>query len=128
VYTGAIPPATPHPFVAAAPPLVIAHRGASEDAPENTLPAFEAAVEAGCRYLETDAHVSRDGVVVAFHDHRLDGKTDRRGDIEELTIAEIESGMRAITSPGQLARSPSGVVAYGCHDSRRSLRGGRTSS
>jgi glycerophosphoryl diester phosphodiesterase len=91
VYTGAILTGTPHPFVAAAPPLVIAHRGASENAPENTLPAFEAAVEAGCRYLETDAHVSRDEVVVAFHDHRLDGKTDRRGDIEALTIAEIES-------------------------------------
>jgi glycerophosphoryl diester phosphodiesterase len=91
VYTGAIPPRTPHPFVATPPPVAIAHRGASDDAPENTLPAFAAAVDAGCRYLETDAHVSRDGVVVAFHDHRLDGKTDRRGEIEALNIAEIES-------------------------------------
>jgi glycerophosphoryl diester phosphodiesterase len=90
VYTGAIPPVAPHPFVSAPPPLVIAHRGASDEAPENTLPAFEAAVDAGCQYLETDVHVSRDGVVVAFHDHRLDERTDRRGDIEALDIADIE--------------------------------------
>ena len=91
VYTGAILAAAPHPFVAAEPPLVIAHRGASDDAPENTIPAFQAAVDAGCQYVETDAHVSRDGVVVAFHDHRLDDKTDRQGAIEALDIADIES-------------------------------------
>jgi glycerophosphoryl diester phosphodiesterase len=90
VYTGAIPPSLPHPFVRADPPFVIAHRGASDDAPENTIPAFQAAVDEGCQYLETDAHVSRDGVVVAFHDHRLDERTNRRGEIEALDIADIE--------------------------------------
>jgi glycerophosphoryl diester phosphodiesterase len=79
-----------HPFLDAPTPIVVAHRGASGDAPENTLEAFQAAVDAGCRYLETDAHVTRDGVVVAFHDHRLERATDRRGVIEELTIAEVE--------------------------------------
>jgi glycerophosphoryl diester phosphodiesterase len=79
-----------HPFLDAPTPIVIAHRGASGDAPENTLEAFQAAVDAGCRYLETDAHVTRDGVVVAFHDHRLDRATDRRGVIERMTIAEVE--------------------------------------
>lgn len=90
MYTGAIPPKAPHPFVRAPAPLVIAHRGASGEAPENTLPAFQAAIDAGCRYLETDVHVTRDGVVVAFHDDRLDRVTDRRGAIEELDIAEVE--------------------------------------
>jgi glycerophosphoryl diester phosphodiesterase len=80
-----------HPFLADPPPLVIAHRGAAGDAPENTIEAFAAAVELGCRYLETDAHVTRDGVVVAFHDCRLGRVTDRRGDIADLTIAEVEA-------------------------------------
>jgi glycerophosphoryl diester phosphodiesterase len=92
VYTGAIPPGAPHPFVRAEPPVVIAHRGASDDAPENTIPAFQAAVDLGCRYLETDAHVTRDGIVVAFHDHRLDNRTDRHGEIEALDIAQVEQG------------------------------------
>jgi glycerophosphoryl diester phosphodiesterase len=54
------------------------------------MEAFQAALDAGCRYLETDAHLTRDGVVVAFHDHRLDEKTDMRGEIEALSIAEVE--------------------------------------
>ena len=66
-----------HPFLDFPTPIVVAHRGASGDAPENTLEAFAAAVEQGCRYLETDVHVTTDGVVVAFHDHRLDRATDR---------------------------------------------------
>jgi glycerophosphoryl diester phosphodiesterase len=79
-----------HPFLADPPPLLIAHRGAAGDAPENTLEAFAAAVALGCRYLETDAHVTRDGVVVAFHDDRLDRVTDRTGAIGDLAIAEVE--------------------------------------
>jgi glycerophosphoryl diester phosphodiesterase len=79
----------PHPFLTAPTPLVIAHRGASQDAPENTLAAFQAAIDLGCRYLETDVHVTRDGVVVAFHDHELDRVTDRSGAIEALPMAEV---------------------------------------
>jgi glycerophosphoryl diester phosphodiesterase len=101
VYTGAIPPNAPHPFVRAPAPLVIAHRGASDEAPENTLPAFQAAIDAGCRYLETDVHVTRDGVVVAFHDDRLDRVTDMRGLIEDLDIARVEQA-----DAGQGARIP----------------------
>jgi glycerophosphoryl diester phosphodiesterase len=79
-----------HPFLDLPTPVVIAHRGASATAPENTLEAFQAAVDLGCRVLETDIHVTRDGVLVAFHDRRLDRQTDRRGEIEALTIAEVE--------------------------------------
>ena len=82
---------SPHPFLRGATPVAIAHRGGAEEAPENTLEAFGAAVALGFRYLETDAHVSRDGVVVAFHDPQLDGCTDRKGELAELTIAEIEA-------------------------------------
>jgi glycerophosphoryl diester phosphodiesterase len=80
-----------HPFLDAPPPLVIAHRGAAGDAPENTIEAFAAAIDLGCRYLETDAHATRDGVVVAFHDCRLDRVTDRRGRISELGISDVEA-------------------------------------
>ncbi|HEV2773500.1 MAG TPA: glycerophosphodiester phosphodiesterase [Thermoleophilaceae bacterium] len=80
-----------HPFLALPPPVAIAHRGGSEQAPENTLEAFGEAVELGYRYLETDAHVTRDGTVVAFHDPRLDRVTDRSGAIAALSIAEVET-------------------------------------
>ena len=82
---------SPHPFLDRPAPVAIAHRGGAGDAPENTLEAFGAAVALGYRYLETDAHVTSDGVVVAFHDTRLDGATDRKGAIAELTIAEVEA-------------------------------------
>jgi glycerophosphoryl diester phosphodiesterase len=80
-----------HPFLDSPGPVGIAHRGGAGEAPENTLEAFAAAVALGYRYLETDAHVSRDGVVVAFHDPRLDDRTDRTGAIAALSIAEIEA-------------------------------------
>jgi len=49
-------------------PLVIAHRGASWDEPENTLPAFERAIEVGADYVEFDVHAARDGSLVVVHD------------------------------------------------------------
>jgi glycerophosphoryl diester phosphodiesterase len=80
-----------HPFLVHDGPTAFVHRGGSEEAPENTLEAFAAAVALGYRYLETDAHLSRDGILVAWHDERLDRLTDLRGRIAERTIAEIEA-------------------------------------
>jgi len=63
-------------------PLVIAHRGFSTAAPENTLPAFELALAAGADLVELDVHRSADGVWVVIHDATLDRTTDavsRRG-------------------------------------------------
>lgn len=57
-------------------PLVIAHRGASDRAPENTLPAFEAALALGADAVELDYRHSADGVPVVFHDELLDKTTD----------------------------------------------------
>jgi glycerophosphoryl diester phosphodiesterase len=84
-------PAGVHPFLRERGPIAIAHRGGAGDAPENTLPAFAAAVALDYRYLETDAHVTRDGVVVAFHDPFLDRVTDRTGAIAELDFADVEA-------------------------------------
>jgi glycerophosphoryl diester phosphodiesterase len=80
-----------HPFLGDPPPIAFAHRGGAEDAPENTLEAFAAAVALGYRYLETDVHLTRDGVLVAFHDERLDRVTDQCGRIADLGIAEVEA-------------------------------------
>jgi glycerophosphoryl diester phosphodiesterase len=84
-----------HPFLDEPGPIAIAHRGGIEDAPANTVEAFAAAVALGYRYLETDAQVTRDGVVVAFHDLRLDAATDRTGAIGDLpyaAVAEADAG------------------------------------
>lgn len=82
------------PFFDQAVPLAIAHRGGARYRPnvglENSHAAFANAVELGYRYLETDVHVSRDGVVYAFHDTTLDRVTDRRGRLRELDAAEID--------------------------------------
>ena len=81
----------PHAFLDGSRPVAFAHRGGSEEAPENTLPAFEAAVRLGFRHLETDAHLTLDGVLMAFHEPRLDRVTDRAGTIAALPVAEVEA-------------------------------------
>ena len=80
-----------HAFLSQPGPVAVAHRGGAGEAPENTLEAFEIAITLGYTYIETDAHLTRDGVLVAFHDERLDRVTDRRGAIAELGIAEVEA-------------------------------------
>ena len=80
-----------HPFLVESGPIACAHRGGAGEAPENTLAAFEIATRLGYRYLETDVHLTRDGVLVAFHDERLDRVTDRTGAIAELGIVEVEA-------------------------------------
>jgi glycerophosphoryl diester phosphodiesterase len=81
------------PFLDWPAPLPFAHQGAhSPDGPgENTMGAFEAAVALGYRYLETDAHATADGVLVAFHDDRLDRLTDRDGAIGDLAYADVRA-------------------------------------
>jgi len=79
----------PLPFLDHPGPIPFAHRGGAGDWPENTMPAFEGAVALGYRYVETDVHVTADGVLVAFHDDRLDRVTDRTGLIRELPWAEV---------------------------------------
>ncbi len=60
---------------------VIAHRGASGDAPENTMAAFRRAVAAGAEFIETDLQLSRDARLVALHDDMLDRTTNSHGPV-----------------------------------------------
>lgn len=70
-------------------PRVIAHRGDSKNYPENTLPAFLSAVRMGIDVIETDVHLSKDGVLVIWHDPTLERNTDGKGTIESHTYEEL---------------------------------------
>ncbi|MBQ6846256.1 MAG: hypothetical protein IJO61_03920 [Oscillospiraceae bacterium] len=66
-----------------------AHRGASEYLPENTFLAFYTGVYMGANGIETDVHVTKDGVAVLFHDDTLDRVTGESGEVSEKTYAEL---------------------------------------
>lgn len=72
-------------------PRICAHRGLSQACPENTLPAFGAAIAAGAHEIEFDVWTSRDGVLVVCHDESLDRTTDAAGTIGELSWQDIRS-------------------------------------
>jgi glycerophosphoryl diester phosphodiesterase len=72
-------------------PIPVAHRGGAAEYPENTMPAFAAAVAMGYRYVETDVHATSDGVLLAFHDHSLDRVTGMAGDVGALPYATVRS-------------------------------------
>lgn len=88
-----------HPFLDHPGPLAFAHRGGDLGRPENSLAAFEAAVALGYRYLETDVHATADGVLVAFHDSRLDRVTDRAGAVAELPWEAVRRARIGGTEP-----------------------------
>jgi glycerophosphoryl diester phosphodiesterase len=89
------------------PPVAIAHRGSRLLWPENTMVAFSGAVALGYRHLETDLHLTRDGVLVCIHDHTLDRTTDGTGPVGDLTfeeLADVDAGYRHQTAEGAVYR------------------------
>jgi glycerophosphoryl diester phosphodiesterase len=72
-------------------PLVIAHRGASHGAPENTLAAFRLAADSGADAIELDARLSCDGAVVVVHDSTLERTTNGTGPVSERNLTELKS-------------------------------------
>lgn len=79
------------PWLTATRPLIIGHRGASADAPENTLAAFELALEQNADGIEFDVQLSADGVPVIIHDDTVDRTSDGTGRVRELTLAELRA-------------------------------------
>ncbi|MBD3384528.1 glycerophosphodiester phosphodiesterase [candidate division KSB1 bacterium] len=69
---------------------IVAHRGASGQAPENTLASIKAAISAGADCIEVDVHLSRDGYLVLLHDETLQRTTNGRGKVYDFTYAELE--------------------------------------
>lgn len=72
-------------------PLVVAHRGHRAAYPEQTLPAFAAAIDLGCRAIEADLQLTRDGRLVMMHDLTVDRTTDGHGPVAGATLAELEA-------------------------------------
>jgi glycerophosphoryl diester phosphodiesterase len=70
--------------------IVIAHRGASADYPENTMAAFKGAIELNAEMIELDVMMSKDGVPVVFHDAELDDHTNGSGLISNYTLEELK--------------------------------------
>lgn len=72
-------------------PVIIAHRGASAYAPENTLAAFNLALETGADGVELDVSLTKDGVPVILHDDTVDRTTDGHGAINQMTLAQVKA-------------------------------------
>lgn len=69
--------------------LLYAHRGASGYAPENTMEAFELAIQIGCDGMETDIHLTKDNILVLMHDEKIDRTTNGKGYIKDYTYHEL---------------------------------------
>jgi glycerophosphoryl diester phosphodiesterase len=70
---------------------LVAHRGNASEFPENTLPAFQSALDLGVRFLELDVHLCRDGTPVVIHDHLLARTTGLPGSVFELDSAQVSA-------------------------------------
>ncbi|MER5541483.1 glycerophosphodiester phosphodiesterase [Streptomyces sp. NPDC001118] len=68
---------------------VVAHRGASEDAPEHTLAAYKKAIEDGADALECDVRLTADGHLVCVHDRRVNRTSNGRGAVSALELADL---------------------------------------
>jgi glycerophosphoryl diester phosphodiesterase len=109
--------------------IIVAHRGAAAQAPENTMEAFRLGVEAGADAIELDVHLTADGQLAVIHDETLERTTDRTGRVADLTMEQIreadagatfsregdsgfpfaERGLTVPTLPEVLAWLPDGV-------------------
>ena len=80
-----------HPFLNHDGPIAFAHRGGLSQSPENTMAAFADAVSLGYLYVETDVHVTSDGVLVAFHDNDLERTCGIKGRIEDTPWSSLRT-------------------------------------
>ena len=71
--------------------LILAHRGASAYAPENTLEAFSLAADMGADGVELDVHLTADGQPVVHHDDKINRTSNAQGTVREYTLAELRA-------------------------------------
>ena len=90
---------SPHPYLDSIKPIAFAHRGGTSAAPENSMRAFQHAVDLGYRYIETDVHATSDGHVVAFHDNDLQRTCGSSLKIAEASIEELSTARIDGTDP-----------------------------
>ncbi|MBN2556324.1 MAG: hypothetical protein JXA97_10340 [Anaerolineales bacterium] len=83
-------------------PYLMAHRGNRATCPENTLAAFQRAIDEGADILETDLHLTRDGVFVCIHDAAVDRTTDGQGAVTSYSLEEIKQLRAGEGWPGYL--------------------------
>lgn len=72
-------------------PMIIGHRGASAEAPENSLAAFELAWQQGADGIEFDVHLSADGQVVVIHDDTVDRTSNGQGQVAKMALAQLQA-------------------------------------
>ncbi|MDE0825546.1 MAG: glycerophosphodiester phosphodiesterase family protein [Akkermansiaceae bacterium] len=77
--------------IAWADPVLVAHRGSSSDAPENTLPAFDLAWEQGANAIEGDFHLTNDGHIVCIHDGNTKRTGNRKLTVAKSSLAELQT-------------------------------------
>ena len=80
-------------------PIVWGHRGASGYLPENTIPAFEKAIELGADGIELDIHKTKDGQLVVIHDEKIDRTSNGKGMVKEFTLEELRKYNYNATHP-----------------------------
>lgn len=71
--------------------VVIAHRGEHLSHPENTLPAYQSAIDLGVDFIEVDVRTTSDGRLVVMHDGTVDSRTDGKGAVAKMTLQEIRA-------------------------------------
>jgi glycerophosphoryl diester phosphodiesterase len=107
--------------------LIIAHRGASNIAPENTLKAFELAIELGADFIEFDIRKTKDGEIVIMHDPSVFRTTHKLGFIKRLTLKKIKSldagDGEKIPTLKQLLQATKGKINYMCEIKVKNISG-----
>ena len=101
-----------HPYFELERPVVIGHRGAAATHPENTLLSFEAALDAGAQILESDVHLTRDGIPILLHDPSLERTTNGDGLAAALDwseIAERDAGYQFASAGGRFPFRGQGI-------------------
>lgn len=83
--------------------LIIGHRGAAGEAPENTLGSFLLAVEQGAHAIELDIHLSADGEIMVIHDHTIDRTTSGAGAVKDMTVSELQKVDAGVKFPDTYA-------------------------